>query len=40
MPLFEDELKRHGVPCRMRALSPYCTGELGPTQDGEWGDEH
>jgi hypothetical protein len=38
--VFEDELKRHGVPCRMKALSPYCTGELGPTQDGEWGDEH
>jgi mannose-6-phosphate isomerase-like protein (cupin superfamily) len=38
--MFEDELKQRGVPCRMRALSPYCTGELGPTQDGEWGDEH
>jgi mannose-6-phosphate isomerase-like protein (cupin superfamily) len=38
--VFEEELRRRGVPCRMKALSPFCTGELGPSADGEWGDEH
>ncbi len=37
---FEEELRKRGAPCRMKALSPFCTGELGPTPDGEWGDEH
>lgn len=38
--VFEEELRMRGVACRMRALSPHCTGERGPTPDGEWGDEH
>ena len=38
--IFEAELAKRGVPCRMKNLSPYCTGIEGPTQAGEWGDEH
>jgi len=38
--VFEEELRKRGLPCRMKALSPFCTGEVGPSQDGEWGDEH
>ena len=38
--VFEEELRRRGAICRMKALSPFCTGELGPTEKGEWGDEH
>jgi len=38
--IFEAELAKRGVPCRMKSLSPYCTGEAGPSQAGEWGDEH
>lgn len=30
--LFEEELARHGAICRMKALIPWCTGEVGPTQ--------
>ena len=26
--LFEEELRKRGVPCRMRNLSPFCTGDL------------
>jgi quercetin dioxygenase-like cupin family protein len=37
--IFESELAKRGVPCRMKSLSPYCTGVEGPTQSGEWGDE-
>jgi len=38
--IFEDELKKRGIPCRMKNLVPWCTGTEGPTQQGEWGDEH
>ncbi len=40
--IFEAELAKRGVECRMQHLSPYCTStvEGGPTQAGEWGDEH
>ena len=37
--LFEAELARNGVTCRMKALVPWCTGEVGPTTEGEWGDD-
>ena len=37
--LFEAELARNGATCQMKALVPWCTGELGPTTDGEWGDD-
>ena len=36
--IFEEEVRAHGAECRMKALSPYCTGEIGPTTEGEWGD--
>ena len=36
--LFEAELAANGVTCRMKALVPSCTGEVGPTDAGEWGD--
>ncbi len=40
--IFEAELAKRGVICRMKNLSPWCTSEeeAGPTQAGEWGDEH
>jgi quercetin dioxygenase-like cupin family protein len=38
--IFESELAKRGVACRMKNLSPFCTGETGPGQAGEWGDEH
>ncbi|HZT07462.1 MAG TPA: cupin domain-containing protein [Chloroflexota bacterium] len=38
--IFEAELAKRGVTCRMKNLVPWCTGEVGPTQQGEWGDEH
>ncbi|MPZ15326.1 MAG: cupin domain-containing protein [Chloroflexi bacterium] len=38
--IFEAELAKRGVPCHMKNLSPNCTGTEGPTQAGEWGDEH
>ncbi len=38
--VFETELAKRGRPCRMKALVPWCTGEVGPTEEGEWGDEH
>jgi quercetin dioxygenase-like cupin family protein len=38
--IFEAELAKRGVECRMKNLSPYCTGTEGPSQAGEWGDEH
>jgi hypothetical protein len=38
--IFESELAKRGVTCRMKNLSPFCTGETGPGQAGEWGDEH
>ena len=40
--IFEAELATRGVECRMQHLSPYCTSTVasGPTQAGEWGDEH
>ncbi len=37
--LFEEELAKRGVTCRMKNLHPRCTGVEGPTQKGEWGDE-
>jgi mannose-6-phosphate isomerase-like protein (cupin superfamily) len=38
--IFEAELNKRGVECRMRHLSPFCTSSAdGPTQRGEWGDE-
>ncbi|MCH8132927.1 MAG: cupin domain-containing protein [Myxococcales bacterium] len=36
--LFEEELAANGATCRMKALVPWCTGEVGPTNAGEWGD--
>ena len=30
---FESELKAHGAPCRMKAFIPWCTGEVGPTNE-------
>jgi quercetin dioxygenase-like cupin family protein len=38
--IFEAELAKRGVTCRMKNLVPTCTGEVGPSQQGEWGDEH
>jgi quercetin dioxygenase-like cupin family protein len=38
--IFEEELAKRGVQCRMKNLSPYCTGVEGPSTQGEWGDEH
>jgi mannose-6-phosphate isomerase-like protein (cupin superfamily) len=38
--IFEAELAKRGVTCRMKNLVAGCTGEAGPTQQGEWGDEH
>jgi mannose-6-phosphate isomerase-like protein (cupin superfamily) len=38
--VFEEELGKLARPCRMKALVPWCTGEVGPTEKGEWGDEH
>jgi quercetin dioxygenase-like cupin family protein len=38
--IFEEELAKHGVTCRMKSLVPWCTGEVGPSAQGEWGDEH
>ena len=37
--IFEEELARNGATCRMKELSPYCTGVSGPTKQGEWGDD-
>jgi len=37
--IFEEELRKRGVPCRMKNLVSWCTGIEGPTQKGEWGDE-
>ena len=31
--IFESELAKHGAPCRMKAFVPYCTGEVGPTNE-------
>ncbi len=36
--LFEAELAANGATCRMKALIPWCTGDVGPTSGGEWGD--
>ena len=36
--LFEAELTLNGVTCRLKALVPWRTGEVGPTTAGEWGD--
>jgi mannose-6-phosphate isomerase-like protein (cupin superfamily) len=38
--IFEEELAKRGVTCRMKNLVPGCHGEAGPSQAGEWGDEH
>jgi len=38
--IFEAELAKRGIECRMKNLSPYCTGIAGPSTSGEWGDEH
>ena len=37
--LLEPELTRNGVTCRMKARVPWCTGGVGPTAGGEWGDD-
>jgi mannose-6-phosphate isomerase-like protein (cupin superfamily) len=37
--IFEEQLALNGATCRMKALSPFCTGEIGPTTEGGWGDE-
>ncbi len=37
--LFEAEVAANGAPCRMKALVANCTGEVGPTTEGEWGDD-
>ena len=29
--IFEEELRKNGATCRMKAFIPYCTGEVGPT---------
>lgn len=31
--IFEAELARHGVTCRMKAFVPLCHGEVGPTNE-------
>ena len=31
--MFEADLARTGTPCRMKAFSPACTGEVGPTNE-------
>lgn len=31
--IFEQDLKAHGAPCRMKAFIPWCTGEVGPTSE-------
>ncbi|MCH7656305.1 MAG: ethanolamine ammonia lyase-activating protein, partial [Chloroflexi bacterium] len=31
--MFEADLARTGAPCRMKAFSPACTGEVGPTKE-------
>jgi mannose-6-phosphate isomerase-like protein (cupin superfamily) len=31
--IFEDELKRNGATCKMKAFIPWCTGEVGPTSE-------
>lgn len=31
--IFETDLKRSGAPCLMKAFVPWCTGELGPTDE-------
>ena len=33
--LFEAELAKNGAACRMKAFIPYCTGEVGPTNERE-----
>jgi len=38
--IYEAELKKRGLTCRMKNLSPYCTGVEGPALQGGWGDEH
>lgn len=37
--IFEEELKKRGIQCRMKGYIPYCTGIEGPTKAGDWGDE-
>ena len=31
--IFENELAKKGVTCRMKAFIPYCNGEVGPTSE-------
>ena len=31
--LFEAELRQNGAPCRMKAFIPWCSGEVGPTDE-------
>ena len=31
--IFEERLAENGAPCRMKAFIPYCTGEVGPTNE-------
>ena len=31
--IFEDELKKNGATCKMKAFIPWCTGEVGPTSE-------
>ena len=38
--IFEAELAKRGIQCRMKNLIKGCTGIEGPSTKGEWGDEH
>ena len=31
--LFEEELRKRGAACRMKAFVSWCTGEVGPTSE-------
>jgi mannose-6-phosphate isomerase-like protein (cupin superfamily) len=33
--IFEAELAKHGATCRMKAFVPWCSGEVGPTNERE-----
>ena len=33
--IFETELAEHGATCRMKAFTPWCTGEVGPISESD-----
>ena len=33
--IFEADLAKHGVVCKMKAFIPWCTGEVGPSSERE-----